>query len=126
MQLNNNARDKMLSMLLDVANCSWVRITEHKRKKQNRYQFGEPSKVIADVDEQHIKETEFISENQVLFEAYQFNCSMQGDQHLHIQCLLSKDLSVEKKTAEKTYLYLNTRHCTMTSIYFMSILFPLF
>lgn len=86
MQINVNAPDKILSLLLDVAQCSFVRITECKNTERSRYQYGDvQNAVLLDNNSQRDRNS-FVSETLIICEQYQYNISFLGERHAHIEC----------------------------------------
>ncbi|MFT6270730.1 MAG: diguanylate cyclase (GGDEF)-like protein [Alphaproteobacteria bacterium] len=88
MKINANAPDKILSLLLEIAKCSFVRVTEFKRNGHIRHQFGELEHALI-VDEPINQENSHFVEEQILhFGDYQFNISILSPKHTHIECTI--------------------------------------
>jgi diguanylate cyclase (GGDEF)-like protein len=111
MQVNANAPDKILSLLLDIAKCSFVRVTEFKKSGHVRHQFGAQEhavfinedvnngagslSAVDQVDPDQIldskKASHFVEEEVIYFGDYQFNLSILNQHHAQIQCSVSCD-----------------------------------
>jgi diguanylate cyclase (GGDEF)-like protein len=87
MQINANAPDKILSLLLDVAQCSFVRITEFKKNEHSRHQYGDVNSALLLDENSEVENSFFVTETVIMFGQYQFNVSILGKQHAHIECL---------------------------------------
>lgn len=100
MQINTNSPDKILSLLLDVTQCTFVRITEFKKKKHSRYQYG-------DVDDvkllEQIKKTEtnyLTTKTKIELGQYHFDFRVLNKHCAHIECkmLIEKNCVNNKRT----------------------------
>jgi diguanylate cyclase (GGDEF)-like protein len=89
MQVNANVQDKILSLLLELANCVFVRVTEFKRNGNVRYQFGDEQCALLIDSAEHKQNNAFVEEELILFEDYQFNISILSPNHAHIECFMA-------------------------------------
>ena len=94
MQVNANAPDTILSLLLEVANCTFVRVTEFKKIGHIRHQFGDihhASYINGATDNTHAELIKISAEHPhssitLQFSDYQFTLSILSAQHAHIEC----------------------------------------
>ena len=87
MHLHSNAANKFLSLLLDVAQCSFVRVTEFKNNEHSRHQYGDTEQALL-LDSNTGKDSnQFVSETVIIFGQYQYNISILNKQHAHIECM---------------------------------------
>lgn len=101
MPVNANAQDKILSLLLEIAKCSFVRVTEFKKNGHIRHQFGdEQQALLLDQTNEH-QSTEFVDEEIIPFGDYQFCISIISPRHAHIECSLMLEPET-KDDARKT------------------------
>lgn len=86
MQIKAKEHDKILSLLLDVAECSFIRLTQLYKNGRARYQLGEPSHALPLDDDTHQQATSFIDQEIISYGGYQFTFSLMSGQHVHIEC----------------------------------------
>jgi hypothetical protein len=88
MYVNPNTTEKILSLLLEVAKCSFVRVTLFKNKRQISHELGELQHAIL-IDEPKNVANNGIAHAQILhFGDYQFNVRIVSAQHAHIECMI--------------------------------------
>jgi len=118
MQINANVPDKILSLVLDVAQCSFVRITEFKKNERARYQYGDASQaVLLDdsrpiesirADSNTIESIGILADSSISIGQYQFNISIVDTRHAHIECLVTFDHSAADNKRESGRLLLSS------------------
>lgn len=99
MQINTNAANKFLSLLLDVAQCSFVRLTEFKNNEQARHQYGDTEQALLLDNNTEKDSQDFVSETMILFGQYQYNISILSKRHAHFECIINpeQDTSVNNR-----------------------------
>jgi diguanylate cyclase (GGDEF)-like protein len=91
MHINTNAANKFLSLLLDVAQCSFVRVTEFKNNEHTRHQFGDAEQAIL-LDSNIEKDSlHFVSETSIIFGQYHYNVSILNKRHAHFECTINPE-----------------------------------
>jgi diguanylate cyclase (GGDEF)-like protein len=91
MHINTNAANKFLSLLLDVAQCSFVRVTEFKNNEHSRHQYGDAEQAsLLDCNTEK-NASNFVSETLIIFGQYQYNISILNKRHAHFECTLNRE-----------------------------------
>lgn len=118
MQINASASDRILSLLLDVARCSFVRITEFTKNEHSRYQYGDASNAILLDKNSEIENNSFVSETHLTVGKYQYKVSILGKRHAHIECLeiAEQDTNTNNRKSIGT-LFLNAKRSEIELIH---------
>lgn len=93
MQVNANTPDNILSLLIEIAKCSFVRVTEFKKNGRIRHQFGNENLASLINEELHDSDSIITNSPALHFGDYQFFLKIVSPKHAHIDCrvLLKND-----------------------------------
>ena len=119
-----DSRNKLLLLLKEVADCTFVRVTEHRHKEILKHQFGE----LTEVAHKHSNQLEAMSASEVTFyqeashniENYQLNIAVYNDKHVHIECAEVKSLASthEKISRRSTISHSKAPYRVEVSLYY--------
>lgn len=90
MQENVNTHDKVLSLLLSIVSCSFVRITQFQKSGSTRHQFGQVNDELLKTNAASETRPEFVNVNSIEYDNFRFNFSLISKHHAHIDCFLSQ------------------------------------
>lgn len=120
MQINTSAKDNILSMLKDAAEASYVRVTHHKNRQQNRLHLGDENSGAALLASFSGNSDGFVQEQRIVVAGYQINISLVNKQCVQIEILQTSQISSNELIEERRTISPIEHHSSSLKFEFVS------